>query len=70
MFLDGKWLKVDSYIVDSKLSRAIKERLQKEGREQGYGAALRGTSVWDGESNAFSQFVGEDVIQGEERGHV
>jgi transglutaminase-like putative cysteine protease len=57
VFLQGTWLKVDSYIVDAKLANSARRKLQQENRVLGYGVHRYGVSNWDGTSNAFSQFL-------------
>jgi Transglutaminase-like superfamily len=57
--IDGRWLKVDSYVVDRPLANAARTRLQREGKILGYGAHRNGTSDWDGTTDAFSQFVND-----------
>ena len=54
--VEGTWCAIDSYIVDTALLRAAQARLAKEGRSLGYGVRVNSTNVWDGQSNAFSQF--------------
>lgn len=57
---DGtRWVKTDSYIVDTPLRAAALERLRAEGRRYGYGVHAAGTGEWDGTRDAFSQFVAE-----------
>jgi transglutaminase-like putative cysteine protease len=53
--IDGRWLKVDSYVVDRPLANAARARLQREGKIVGYGIHRHGTSDWDGTTDAFSQ---------------
>ncbi len=57
--IDGRWLKVDSYVVDRTLADAARARLQREGKIVGYGVHQNGTSDWDGTNDAFSQFVND-----------
>lgn len=57
--IDGRWLSIDSYIVDRPLADAARTRLKREGKFLGYGAHRNGTSSWDGSNNAFSQFVND-----------
>jgi Transglutaminase-like superfamily len=57
--IDGRWLKVDSYVVDRPLAEAARARLQREGKLVGYGVHRNGTSDWDGTKDAFSQFVND-----------
>jgi Transglutaminase-like superfamily len=59
VFLRGTWLKVDSYIIDTKLANAARRKLQKENRVLGYGVHRNGVSSWDGTSDAFSQFLND-----------
>lgn len=54
--VDGSWYAVDSYIVDTALLKAAQARLAREGRSLGYGVRIDSTNVWDGHSDAFSQF--------------
>jgi hypothetical protein len=60
VYLADKWVKVDSYIVDSLLFNNAKKKLLKEGKELGFGVHRDGTNKWDGEHDAFSQFVYSD----------
>lgn len=55
--LDGRWLAVDSYIVDRPLERRARARLAQEGKLLGCGLHADGRSDWDGRSDAFAQFV-------------
>ncbi|MBI1238148.1 MAG: hypothetical protein GC199_02275 [Alphaproteobacteria bacterium] len=57
VYLDGRWLKVDSYIVDRPLAEAARARLAREGKALGYGVHANGTSDWDGTRDSFAQFV-------------
>jgi transglutaminase-like putative cysteine protease len=54
--VEGTWCEIDSYIVDTALLRAAQARLAKEARQLGYGVRADSTNLWDGHSNAFSQF--------------
>lgn len=67
VYVDGRWVKTDSYIGDKELVDKAKEKLAKEGRLQGYGVALEGSSEWDGVSDSFLQYVGEEKIKGSTR---
>lgn len=60
--LDGRWIRTDSYIVDRKLFRAAFRRLEREGRIIGYGIHRNGTVTWDGERDAFAQFVDDGSV--------
>jgi len=66
--VEGTWCAMDSYIVDTALLKAAQARLAKEGRSLGYGVRADSTNVWDGQSNAFSQF--DQAIMIEDHGRV
>ncbi|MEM9381077.1 MAG: transglutaminase-like domain-containing protein [Planctomycetota bacterium] len=57
VWLDGRWVRTDSYIVDPALSAAARTRLFAEGRAFGYGVHVDGTGSWTGTDDAFSQCV-------------
>lgn len=57
VWLDGRWVSTDSYIVDLPLFRAAQARLRQENRVAGYGVHRDGTPGWDGRRDAFVQFV-------------
>jgi hypothetical protein len=61
VYLNNKWIKVDSYILDDRLFKAAKEKIMKEDDKiLGYGIHRDGSNVWSGEDNSFSQFVFQD----------
>lgn len=62
VFLDGEWLNVDSYIVDSHLFNAAQIALKRESRKIGYAIHQNGSIEWDGMSNSFVQFVNDGTI--------
>lgn len=62
--LEGRWWRVDSYIVDLPLAVRARDRLAREGRLLGYGMHRHGVSHWDGRSDAFSQFVDDGAVAG------
>jgi transglutaminase-like putative cysteine protease len=55
--LNGRTHAVDAYIVDRSLFDAARARLVSEKRSLGYGVHRDGACDWDGETDAFSQFV-------------
>lgn len=61
--VEGKWRRIDSYIVDTPLLMAASNRLACEGREYGYGVRQGSVNLWDGESDAFSQFSEDLMIE-------
>ena len=63
VYLDGKWIRCDSYIVDSELFKNARKRLEAEKRRLGWGLHIDGTNQWDGRSDSFSQFVFSDAKQ-------
>lgn len=64
VMLDGRWLHVDSYIVDRPLFEAARRRLQASGRMVGYGIHAHGRVDWDGRADNFCQFVNEGSAVG------
>ena len=62
VLLDGRWLATDSYNVDPVLHRAAVAKLRAENALVGHGAHGNGTCVWNGRSNAFSQFVDDASV--------
>jgi hypothetical protein len=61
--VEGTWYAIDSHIVDEPLLQAARARLAAEGRTVGYGVRADSTNVWDGQSNAFSQFAQHMMIE-------
>lgn len=60
VLLDGRWLALDSYVVDTKLAVAAKLRLRQEGRSVGYGMHVHGSTSWNGSRNSFGQYCEAD----------
>lgn len=58
VYLGGRWLQTDAYIVDRRLAAKARARLRREGRRFGYGFHVNGTTSWNGRSSSFSQYVG------------
>jgi hypothetical protein len=61
--VEGTWCSIDSHIVDTLLLDAAQARLIAEGRHLGYGVRADSTNVWDGQSDAFSQFAPRLMIE-------
>lgn len=57
VWLAGRWVATDAYIVDPALYRAAIRRLRREARIMGYGVHADGRPDWDGRRNTFVQFV-------------
>lgn len=66
--VEGTWCAIDSFSVDTPLLKAAQARLAQEDRSLGYGTRVDATNVWDGRSNAFSQF--EQGMMVEDHGRV
>lgn len=64
VLIDGKWLGVDSYIIDAKLYDAAKVRLDYDNAELGYGVHRHGVDYWDGEYPSFVQWVNDGSVEG------
>jgi transglutaminase-like putative cysteine protease len=62
-FLEGKWLKVDSFIVDAPLYRAAMGKLRASGKKIGFGLHINGTSTWDGRSDSLGQFLDDGTCE-------
>lgn len=56
VFIEGRWLKNDAYIVDAPMYHNAKQRLLDSGQMLGFGVHATGTHEWNGETDAFSQF--------------
>ena len=63
VFLDGKWIKIDSYVVDTPLVTAASKKLRASKSKAGFGIHLDGQSEWDGRSDNFIQYMNNDAIQ-------
>ncbi len=61
VLLGGRWLRVDSYIPDPALFARAQQALERDDRGMGYGVHRLGKNVWDGDSDAFAQFVASDI---------
>ena len=62
IYLENKWISVDSYVIDKKLYQNSMLKLKQENLEQGYGVHTSGTIEWDGKSDAFVQYVPSQKI--------
>jgi len=57
IWIDDRWVRTDSYIVDAPLLASVRARLINEGSDMGYGVHRDGTNDWDGRSDCFIQWV-------------
>lgn len=64
VFLEGRWLRLDSYTVDAPLYARARERLLREGKHVGYGVHVNGGVEWDGTREAFIQYVDDGTVPG------
>ena len=53
VWLDGDWVRTDSYIFDVAYMAAARQRLKDLDWERGYGIHRNGHSVWNGAQDAF-----------------
>jgi hypothetical protein len=60
--LGGRWIRLDSYIVDPRLLDAGLGLLRAEGRELGYGVHAGAARGWDGSTDAFSQLAASEMV--------
>lgn len=63
VLLDGRWIKVDSYVVDKPLVVAATKRLVATDKKIGFGIHLDGQSDWDGHKDNFIQYMNNASIQ-------
>jgi transglutaminase-like putative cysteine protease len=62
VFLDERWIKVDSYVVDKSLVVAATKKLASSTRQAGFGIHLAGSPDWDGRKNNFIQYMDDQSI--------
>lgn len=62
VFLDGRWIGTDSYVVDATLFARAHARVQREGRVLGWAVHAGGGITWDGSGPAFVQFVDDGRV--------
>jgi transglutaminase-like putative cysteine protease len=52
-WVQGRWVRTDTYIFDAGYMAAARQRLQEQGWDWGYGIAARGHTLWDGVHDAY-----------------
>ena len=57
VFLNGRWLLVDSYTVDPQLFAAGRAAMDEHGLRMGFGVHADGVNDWDGSDHSFVQYV-------------
>ncbi len=60
--MDNNWVRIDSYIADPPLRRAVVEKLERDNLDYGFGCHRAATGEWDGTHDAFSQIADQDMI--------
>ncbi|MEM7404269.1 MAG: transglutaminase-like domain-containing protein, partial [Pseudomonadota bacterium] len=60
VWLDDRWVRVDSYIVDRPLFIQAQKALAASGRSVGFGIRLGGLTDWNGIDDSFLQFARDD----------
>lgn len=60
VFLEGRWLCTDAYILDAPLLEVVQLQLDQRGWPCGFLAHRSGVAVWDAHSDAFQRFVADD----------
>jgi hypothetical protein len=53
VWLQGRWIRTDTYISDAACMAAARQRLRDLGWEWGYGIHVNGHMLWDGRGDAF-----------------
>lgn len=57
VFLNNKWIKTDSYCIDTLLFIQATQLLKEADREYGFGIHRDSVITWDGKNDAFCQYV-------------
>jgi Transglutaminase-like superfamily len=63
VFLEDRWVKVDSYVVDKRLVGAARKKLAMTNERAGFGIHLDGKPEWDGRSDNFIQYMNNGSIK-------
>lgn len=61
VLIDGRWVAVDSHVVDMRLAAAAQSALARQQRALGWGMHVLGRTSWDGHSDSFGQFDASDA---------
>jgi Transglutaminase-like superfamily len=59
-YIAGKWLQVDTYVVDMDLGNAARTKLRNGSRAMGYGVHLHAHTHWNAIEDAHGQFTALD----------
>lgn len=60
VYLDGRWVRTDTYVADETLESQAVKLLVNEGRKVGYGIHLHGDRQWDAFNDAYGQSAASD----------
>jgi hypothetical protein len=60
IMIEGRWMGVDSYVVDLALGSRARALLRRHGRMRGYGVHMKGQVAWDGTAPSFGAFCRQD----------
>jgi transglutaminase-like putative cysteine protease len=60
VLLEGRWYQIDTYVVDSTLSREAREQLFAKQRKEGLGVHAYGDQDWNGLHDAHAQYAHSD----------
>ncbi|MBS7807038.1 transglutaminase-like domain-containing protein [Variovorax sp. PCZ-1] len=63
VFLQGRWIQVDSYVVDSQLANVARRKLSKTSEKAGFGVHINGSSRWDGTTDSLIQCLNDGSIK-------
>jgi transglutaminase-like putative cysteine protease len=61
--VEGNWYSIDSYIVDTPLLKSSLAKLSEEDKSFGYFTRKGATNKWDGQSDSFSQYSKDLMIE-------
>ena len=53
VWLQGRWIRTDTYIFDAACMASARQRLRDRGWEWGYGIHVNGHMLWDGREDSF-----------------
>ncbi|RZJ04634.1 MAG: transglutaminase domain-containing protein [Haliea sp.] len=61
VWLQGAWVRTDTYVADSILEAQASQLLRQQGRRLGWGMHVQGSHYWDGKRHAHAQFHDSDA---------
>ncbi len=60
VYLDGRWVQTDTYVVDAELGREARALLQSKSMQLGYGVHALGDQTWGTRKDAHAQYNSAD----------